>query len=165
MPRLSGRGSYCWSEGGAPGVPYSLPIPIAFRENDAGIIENRRGLSCRVVVWEPVILPLLFLPKPNDVERREESIDCLGVSAPTATAPVMLTGGYDFFGFSCVGCSDLRKIEPDLPKMLPMVFDLLCVFGSGSPDPCGKPAIWANLDETWGWPYSNWSFCNGAEML
>jgi hypothetical protein len=97
---------------------------MAFKENDAGNNENLRGLSCSVVVWEPVMLPLLFLPKPKDIERREESIDCLGVSVP-ATAPVMLTGGYDFFGFSWVCCSDLRKIDPDLPKKLLMVLDLL----------------------------------------
>jgi hypothetical protein len=72
-------------------------MPIAFKENEAGRRENLRGFSWRVVVWEPVILPLLFLPKPNDIERRE-SIDCLGVSC-CPTAPVMLTGGY-FFVFS-----------------------------------------------------------------
>jgi hypothetical protein len=121
---------------------------MAFREKDAGMSENRRGLSCSVVVCEPVMLPLLFLPNPNDIERREESSDGLGVSVP-ATAPVMLTGGYDFFGFSCC-CSDFLKIEPDLPKILPIGLDLLWVFGSGAPEPCGKPAIWANFDETWG---------------
>ena len=121
MPRSSAYGS---SAGGSPGVPYSLPMPIAFKEKDAGRRENLRGFSCRVVVWEPVMLPLLFLPKPKDIERRE-SMDCRGVSC-WATALVMLTGGY-FLVFS----SDVAafrfppNIEFVLLKIPPIVFDLL----------------------------------------
>jgi hypothetical protein len=64
-------------------------IPIAF-ENDAGSRENLLGFSDNVVWDPPAILPLLFLPKPKDIDLLE-SIDGLGTSWPTEFA--MLTGG------------------------------------------------------------------------
>lgn len=129
-------------------MPYSLPIPIAFNENEAGKREKRLGFSKEGAPPEPAILPLLLRPKPKDMERREESIDCLELSAPT---PVfILTGGYDFFGLSC---DLLPKKEPLRPKsfsLMPLtVFDLLWTFGSVASEPSGKPATLANLGGTW----------------
>jgi hypothetical protein len=73
-------------------------MPIAFREKPPGRRENLLvGLSWRVD-WEPLMLPLLFLPKPKEIERRE-SIDIRELSA-LPTAPVMLTGGYFLLAFS-----------------------------------------------------------------
>jgi hypothetical protein len=72
---------------------------MAFKENEAGRRENLRGFSTDEAPPEPAILPLRFLPNPNDIERRDESIDCLGLSPPTP--PDMLTGGY-LFCFSCI---------------------------------------------------------------
>ena len=49
------------------------------------------------------MLPLRFLPKPKDMERRE-SIDCLGVSCcPCPTVPDMLTGAKISSGLSVIG--------------------------------------------------------------
>ena len=72
------------------------------------------------------MLPLLFLPNPNDIERRE-SIDIRELSG-LPTAPDMLTGGYFLLNFSCVASSLFRfppNIELVRPKMLPIVLDLL----------------------------------------
>jgi hypothetical protein len=123
-------------------------MPIAFSEKDAGRRENLRGFSWSVVVWEPVMLPLLFLPKPKDIERRE-SMDCLGVSC-CPTPPVMLTGGY-FLGFSS-DFSAFRfppNIELVLLKIPPIVFDLLwpCPFDSYAFAP-SNPVTLANFGGT-----------------
>jgi hypothetical protein len=124
-----------------------------FSENEFGSNENLRdaGLSCKVVVCEPVMLPLLFLPKPKDIERRE-SIDWRGVSAPAGTAPDMLTGGYDLLGFSCFSWVWLCSVflfppntEFVLLKKPPIVLDLLWPFVSGAGADPGRPAIFANL--------------------
>jgi hypothetical protein len=124
-------------------------MPIAFSENEAGRRENRRGLSWRVVVCDPpVMLPLLFLPKPKDIERRE-SIDWRGES--WATAPDILTGGYFFVFSGFSSCSEFLlppKREFVRLKIPPIVLDLLCPLSGAATVPSGKPATRANFAGT-----------------
>jgi hypothetical protein len=56
-----------------------------FSEKDAGSRENRLLSFFSPEPWEPVMLPLLFLPTPREKDRREalESIEVL----PACSSP------------------------------------------------------------------------------
>jgi hypothetical protein len=116
--------SGCDASGG--GVVGSLLSPIAFKR------EKRLGLGCLSLdICEPAILPLRFLPRPNENDLREVR-DSIEVLDSPGWVFDMLMGGYFLVSFSPCSARFFRapKIDPLRPKILPpispIVFDLLC---------------------------------------